>query len=703
MKLVRAGVRLLLPWFMLGGFGALPQDLKSLAELDLAQLTEIPIVSAARHEQSRFGSPRSVSVITGEEIRRRNYRSVPEAVATVAGVYLQQTNYGGGSPIIRGMVGNRILLLINGIRMNNSTYRLGPNQYLNQIDIDQVERIEVVRGAGSVLYGSDAFGGVINVITRSAPNPKDGAEFSGSARVRFGTANASGVGRAEVVGARGPLAILGGFSQSQFGDLHAGGSRGLQRYTGYGQTAGDLSAVLALGAKKTITGGVMRLKQFDVDRTDVLQAGSDLKQVWNPQGRDQVYIRYEQNDLARFADNFQATLSFTRPFEDLRRVQASAPTVERFLTDRVSTAALSLQFTTAIDAHVVTYGAEASSDWIDSQRIDIDLRTGKNSPKPGNYVDGSRFRSLAFFVQDEVRVSKRLDAVFGARYDRFRLRAESQDSMVGAVSTDAGSAALIGSAHILYKLNSTFSAVAGVSQGFRAPNIDDSTILGGSGSRFEIPNAHLNPERSVNLEYGIRAHGKTGNVSFVFFNDRYRDLIDRGPALLNGLSYLDRNNNGRKDSGEEDIYQRQNISRARVAGTEVEAMLNLAEGWTLTQFLTWTRGTDVTLDQPLTRIPPLNGASRLTWQSRRALWIEGALVAASSQHRLAPADKTDIRIGPGGTAGYAALHLRAGFNRSFLAGFSVSLENVTNRQYRFHGSGLDRPGINLIVGYVRPF
>ena len=126
-------------------------DVRKLAELDLKQLSEIPIVSAARHAQSREDSPRSVSVVTSEEIRRRNFRNVPEAVASVAGVFLQQTNYAGGSPIIRGMVGNRILIMINGIRLNNGTYRLGPNQYLNQIDINQVERIEVVRGAGSVL------------------------------------------------------------------------------------------------------------------------------------------------------------------------------------------------------------------------------------------------------------------------------------------------------------------------------------------------------------------------------------------------------------------------------------------------------------------------------------------------------------------------------------------------------------------------
>lgn len=696
--------RCFLALFLAAAAGLPAQNARDLADLDLTKLAEIPIVSAARHEQSRRGSPRSVSVISSEEIRRRNYRSVPEAVGNVAGVYLQQTNYGGGSPIIRGMVGNRILLMVNSIRMNNATYRLGPNQYLNYIDIDQVERIEVIRGAGSVLYGSDAFGGVINVITRSAPDPRSGTELSGSTRVRFGTANASGAGRVEMSGAAHGIGFLAGFSESEFGDLHAGGSRGLQRFTGYGQSAGDLNLTMSLGEKKTMTTGFSRMKQFGVDRTDLLQSGADLVHQWNPQGRDQMYVRYEQEGLSRFAQSLQATMSFARPFEDLTRVVATAPLVERRLVDRVSTAALGVQMTAAAgSAHVFTYGADVASDWIDSTRQDVDLRTGRSSAKPGNYVDGSRFASLAFFVQDEIRLTNRLDAVFGARYDRFQLRAESNDPAVGGFAVNSDPSALNGSAHFLYRLNRTFSAVVGASQGFRAPNVDDSTIIGGSGSRFEIPNATLKPERSINMEYGVRAEGRAGNVGFVFFNDRYRDFIDRGPALLNGLPFLDRNYNGVRDANEEEIFQRQNINSAQVSGVELDAMFNLADGWTWTQYVTWTRGTDTGLGQPLTRIPPLNGASRLTWQSRRLLWAEGALIAASAQHRLAPADKTDVRIGPEGTAGYTVVHLRAGLRQTFLSGLSVALENVTNRRYRFHGSGLDRPGVNLIISYVRAF
>jgi len=190
-------------------------------------------------------------------------------------------------------------------------------------------------------------------------------------------------------------------------------------------------------------------------------------------------------------------------------------------------------------------------------------------------------------------------------------------------------------------------------------------------------------------------------MSLIGFEDFYTNLIDRRPAKLAGLSFVDVNRNGSKESGEPDVWQRQNISRARMIGIELESIMTLAPGWTWTHTTTWTRGTDSTLGVPLTRIPPLNGYSRITWQANRKVWLEAAALAGSSQHRLAPADITDARIGPGGTGGYGVMHLRAGFSRTILSGLSIALENVTNKRYRFHGSGIDRPGRNLVIGYTR--
>ena len=680
------------------------QSINALNDMTLTQLADVKVVSAARHEQDRVSSPRSMSVITAEEIRRRNFRNVPEAVGSLAGVYLQQTNYGGGSPIIRGMVGNRVLIMVNGIRLNNATYRYGPNQYLNSIDIHQVERIEVVRGAGSVLYGSDALAGVINVITKQAPDARHGSEFGAYTHVRFGSADSSGAGRIETSGHVGKVGFLGGFTKEQFGDLHGGIGRGLMTHTGYRHQTGDFSLRFAAGAKGSIVAGASRVRQRDVERNDTLWAGTDLEYVWQPQGRDMLYVQYTAEELGRYVSAVQVSFSYQRPIEYLRRIAATDATTERRHWDTVDMLETGVQFTSSLGKlQVLTYGFGATSDWVGSTRTDMNLRTGAVTKKAGNYPDGSRFSTLAFFVQDEIQVWRHLDAVAGVRYERIHIRAGLFDAPSGAFSLDGSPSAFTGSAHLLYKLKPYLALTGGVSQGFRAPNIDDSTILGGSGARYEIPNGNLKPERNLNIEYGVRLQNHRGQISVAAFADRYRDLIDRAPALYQGLPFLDLNGNGIKDGKELDIYQRQNVSRAIVRGVEFESLLNISPSWTWSHTTTYTRGSDISQHQPLTRIPPLNGVSRLTWQSRRPFWIEGAMVASLGQHRLSPADRSDIRIGPWGTGGYAVFHLRTGLNRTALSGLAVTLENVTNRRYKLHGSGLDRPGMNVVVGYARSF
>ena len=184
----------------------------NLAQLNLEDLLNVRVVSGSRHEQRQIESPRSMSVVTGDEIRRRNYRTIPDALNSLAGVMVQYTNYGGGAPIIRGLIGNRILILIDGIRINNAIYRLGPNQYLNTIDINRVERIEVVRGPGSVLYGSDALGGLINIITRKAQTQGGSPEFRAGLRARLSSEDRGVSTRAQMEGGFRRWSMTGGVS-----------------------------------------------------------------------------------------------------------------------------------------------------------------------------------------------------------------------------------------------------------------------------------------------------------------------------------------------------------------------------------------------------------------------------------------------------------------------------------------------------------
>jgi len=170
------------------------------------ELGEI-VVTAKRKEEASFESDRSVAVVGAIKLAEQTPRTAPEALMEAPGVFVQKTNHGGGSPIIRGMVGPQNLILIDGIRLNNSVHRTGPTQYLNMIDPYSVERFEVLRGPGSVLYGSDALGGVMHAITKSPAErgQEDGIGYNGEFTGRHASADRGRTGHGLIDLGRGPL------------------------------------------------------------------------------------------------------------------------------------------------------------------------------------------------------------------------------------------------------------------------------------------------------------------------------------------------------------------------------------------------------------------------------------------------------------------------------------------------------------------
>src|SRR3972149_3567297 len=177
------------------------------------------IVTATRSEQDIFKVPYSADIVTSKDIQERQLsRTLPESLKEIPGVMVQKTSFGQGSPYIRGFTGYDTLLLIDGIRLNNSVFRSGPNQYANTIDPLTIERMEVVKGPSSVLYGSDAIGGTVNAFTVD-PGPNKNRVF-----YRFSTAEESNTGRLQLSNNIGDLWAIAGGSLKDYGDLHAGGS-----------------------------------------------------------------------------------------------------------------------------------------------------------------------------------------------------------------------------------------------------------------------------------------------------------------------------------------------------------------------------------------------------------------------------------------------------------------------------------------------
>jgi len=676
-----------------------PAGIAELRDMSLEALMEVKIVSAARREQRAVESPRSVSVLTAEEIRRRNYRTVPEALNEMMGILVQETNYGGGAPIIRGMVGNRVLLLVDGIRLSNSLYRMGPVQYLNTIDLYQVERIEVVRGPSSALYGSDALGGLVNIVTRSPETEKSGSSLHTILHSRFSSADRASSGRLGFNGHVDRLGFTGGISPKNFGDLRAGRATSRQLSSGYEESDGDLKLAYAASERHRIEFLASKSHQRNISRTDLLVSGVNLRYEIDPQDREMAAFRYSGQNLARWAETAQITVSHQLQTETLFSMAASQPGAESRSDDGARTLGIIAELGARIgEKQRLTYGYEVYRDTVDSHRLIPGPWGGAATWQRGAHPDGTRAANSAGFVQLETQLSERLAATLGMRYSRFSIHSELIDPSRGLIRLNLGTGDWTPSTAVSASLGAGLTLVGGISKGFRAPNVDDATILELTGTRLELPNPDLRPETALNYETGLRMERKWLAASVTGFRTSYANLIERGPAIMQGVEWLDENGDGIRDRNEPGFYQRQNIGRALVEGVETEAEVRLNERWSLRANTSWIRGEDRVASSPLSRIPPVKGLAAVRWRPFARFWAEGYALAAGRQARLSPGDRSDRRITPGGTPGFATWNVRGGADLPRGGMLTLGFENLADRRYRWHGSGIDAPGRNLVAG-----
>lgn len=658
------------------------------------------IYSVNRTPESPFETSRAVQVISAEQIWRRNARTLPEVLFEEAGVFVQQTSYGSGAPIIRGQIGKQILILIDGVRVNNATYRFGPSQYLSTVDLSMVERIEVVRGVGSVL-GGDAFGGSINVITKKGPAPGDERPFGATFSSRYSTADRAVTGRAEAYGRSEKVRYLAGVTYRDSDDVEGGSGRGTQTSTGYGEQAGNLSLEVYLSPERTLSVAYQALEQQDVPRTDRIVDGTNTVFEFDPQRLQLLTFSLQDLTDRSWSDVVRLTASWNHQDEGRREIRSNRLTTERLFTDRQTVGAVNLEIGASVGGgHELVYGADFSNESIDSRRRDVRIDTGAVTLQRGNFTDGASYDSLGAYLQDRFRLGKRLTVAVGARYNRFSASG-SEVSSVGTLDLDSSFDDVSGSASLLFAATPALHLVASVRRGYRAPNLDDLSVFDERAEGTEVPNARLDPEHAVAYEIGGKYQSARLSGSLYYHRSALSDLLVRSAGVFNGLPFFDRNGNGVRDPSEPLVLQKQNVGEATIDGIEVDFRFALCPDWLVFGNATETTGDDDLLNEPLVRIPPRFGTLGLRWTSsgtKHTPWGELVGSFAEAQRRLAPADISDTRIGAGGTDGFAVLHLRGGMSFGEQFRITMAVENLTNEDYKLHSSGIFRPGRQLVLG-----
>lgn len=635
--------------------------------------------------------PRSLSTVSAEDLLDQGARTVPQALDFEPGVFVQQTNLGGGSAVVRGLTGEQILLLMDGIRLNNATTRSGPTQYLNLVDPFLVDRIEVLRGPGSVMYGSDALGGVVNVVPRrrEALTCAPCAEFS--LRGQLSTATEGGTVGARYEGSWRGVGFVGGAQFHRFEDLHVGdGER--QGHTGYDGLASDLRLEFAPRAGQRLALGYQFHEDREVPRTDAIESGANLAFEFDPQRRQLLYLDARGSTPGAVLESWRLNVNAQRWDEGRLEVRTASPTRERRLYDRVDTLGAFGHVSLRVHGdHRVTAGFELYHDEVYSRRRDTNTTTGVTTPANARYPTGSTWTPLGLYVQDEWTPAPCWFVVAGLRYSRYDLHTGARPLADPPVEEDdATTDAWTGSLGLSVEVARGWRVFGSVAQGFRAPNVDDTTVLDRAATGIEVPNPDLGPERVISYEAGFKADAGWLRAGFSGWYARFADLIQRVPTgdVIDALP----------------VSTRRNVAEAEMLGGEAWLDVDVRDGWRAFASLSYVRGTDLERDQPLNKIPPLHGLVGARWtRCDGRLFVEPYLRWAGRQVRLSAADEADFRVGPDGTPGWVTANVRLGYDVDARRAFVVEAGNLFDERYKHHGSGVEGPGLSLTLSFSVTF
>jgi hemoglobin/transferrin/lactoferrin receptor protein len=677
-------------------------------------MSELITVTASRRREVAIESPRAISVVDRGEMDRRLVRTTPEALLEEPGVFVQRTNYGGGAPFVRGQFGNRILLLVDGIRLNNSTFRTGPNQYLNTVDPLLADRIEVVRGTGSAMHGSDAIGAAINVIP-VAPRLREGRALRTELRLGSSSADESIQlgGRMRWSGQRAAAVLTA--SARRFGELRGGKDTGVQRFTGYDEWSASSAGMFEVAPDLALTGALQSTRQFDVPRTDRSTPG-DVR-VFTLQERQLAYLRLQADSVGPLSD-VRATTSFQRQRELADRYRVSRDEQERD-DNRVGTLGFQVEGQATVAGPLVA-GLEAYLDFVASRaaRGTLSGPVLTSRPELARYGDGVAYQSFAAFAGHRLDLTDQLSLNSELRLGAVRVSLPDDDRVVrlfpGAELQPLGAAVDVvpvyaGGLRLRWAPTTFLALSGGISLGFRAPNLDDYARLGAEGGSFLLPTRGLSPERALSPELDAKMVLPGGAETGLAYAYTYVfDALGRAGATIAGQSTLD----GLR------VVQVANADSARYHAVELYGRVPLWRrlavfgnaAWAYGQVRRQVPAADPSLpatfvNEPAEKIPPLFGRFGLGWRAPGNLWFaEGLLRFALRQDRLGLSDLTDPRICPDvpgtcrGTPGWATFTIRAGaMLLEHRLRITVAAENLADRSYRMHGSGIDGAGRSVSV------
>lgn len=692
-------------------------------------IAEKVTVTATRTESLTTDTPVPVTVIERDELERRTLNTIGDLFRYLPGTSIANEGPFQVRPRIRGLDSNRVLILVDGDRLNNArTSTSNSGIEIGLADVDTIERVEVARGSGSVLYGTDALAGTINIITRDTlVRQSSGFRFGGGFNGLFSSNETGRRGSAHIEGAGTRFAFRVAQTLDRFDNYHSGA---VPLANGSHDSSDAATEVLNSQYHGSNTQMVGR---FFFDSSNSLKTIYERRRAANIgvpatvgvftaffpfSNRDKVSLRYDGQNLSSVLARLSASVYYQkqdRNFSNVINVPAAPPffpgTFQSSETiTKIGTVGFDTQSNWVLSHdNVLTVGAsyfrdrDRDSRFIESLTPDFSTfpPSLERSEDRSKSVPDSKFGNLAFFAQDEYQAARWLRIVGGVRVDRFDINSErtpgfdlpsfftpSQIEDLNLTGLDQGlkvdDTAVSGDVGFVINPTQAVSVTARVGRSFREPNLFERFFTDfGSAAGFVVGNPLLQPESGVNFDTGVKVRTARLATSFTYFNNTYKDFLTSQPAIdRNGAPITIPAGPG---SPSIPVFRTVNLSRTRIQGVEAdfEMPVKMSAGF-LVPFgnISYLRGDDLESDLPLNFITPLKTIIGLRWQDvRDRYWSEYAARIINTQDRLSP---DFLQSNGGAESGFVTHDLRGGvkFRRErYTIGFTIALENLANRFY----------------------
>lgn len=697
--------------------------------------------------------PNQITVIDKKEIELYNPQTSADVLSQSGAVFVQKSQMGGGSPIIRGFEANKVLLAVDGVRMNNAIYRNGHLQNAITIDNAAIERVEVHHGPGSVMYGSDALGGVVHYYTKTPRlRSNDLKPLDVNVYTRFSTANLEATAHADINVGSEKVASFTSITYSAFQDLRAGRLKSSPNMTlnwnrYFYATRNDSSDIVTINENPNVQVGTrysqldaiqkLRFKPKDgleflvniqystssnIPRYDQLTDGDVIiangqiteqtfkfsEWYYGPQQRLFVGLTTKINNDSLFLfSNANITAAFQKIDEDRITRRFDDP-LRRIQQENVYVMTLNADFIKKLGKYKhhqskLLYGLEATHNIVHSGVETQNIVTGKwfNRGIGTRYPDGGSFMTTGgVYASYKLKLGNKANVIGGIRYAFSHIEANFEDTVLYQLpysNITSSNHAVTGSLALAWDMGKQFQFNTAFSTSFRTPNIDDNGKIRAKGDNITIPNPDIKPEQAFNFETTIgKKFAKSAMFSTTFF---YTHLFD---AILQESYQLNDSDSMYYDGSFRNIYANKNAGQASIWGLSVNLKIEFTDNIFMKMGMNYTEGRELETGndvKPLAHIPPLYGQFDLGY--KRKLFQTRFNVRFNGPKELKDyADDSSENLDkalPEGTPAWFTVNIYASFKLHKHFSINLGLENLLDWHYRPYGSGVSAPGINVIV------